>query len=140
MRITAIEILAGLVALGSTGLAMAAPCYVILDRNDTVIYRDAVPPFDLSTSGSPEQKVLRQRGQHLLIAEFERCNAVGYISPTTGGTAATVDEIVMDLKPAISTSIGSSGGAVTSSPASAATPPSAPARVQRPAAAAAPRY
>ena len=124
-------IAAGLVALCGAGVAIAAPCYVIIDRNDVVVYRDTVPPFDLSIAGSPERALLRQRGQHLLIAEFDQCYAVGYISPTTGGTAS-VDDIVMRLQPAIGTSIGSPSGYVTSPTAGSggggytAAPPSAP--------------
>jgi hypothetical protein len=105
---------------------MAAPCYVILDRNDAVIYRDTAPPFDLSTNNTPERNALRQRGQHLIIAEFDRCDAVGYISPTTGSTAATVDEIVMRLKPTIGSSVGVSGSSVTSTPSRNVSAPSAP--------------
>lgn len=85
--------------------ALAAPCYVIYDRNDAVIYRDYEPPFDLSDDNSPERAQLRRQGQHLIVAEFDNCNPVGYISATTGGTTATVDEIVMQLKPAIGTTV-----------------------------------
>ena len=85
--------------------AAAAPCYVIYDRSDTVIYRDYTPPFDLSDDHSPERAMMRKQGQHLLFAEFSDCNPVGYISPTTGGTAATVDEIVNTVQPAVATSM-----------------------------------
>lgn len=88
--------------------ALAAPCYVIYDRNDTVVYRDYDPPFDLGDPKAPERSMMRRQGQHLLVAEFENCNPVGYISAATGGTAASVDEIVMQLKPAIGTSVGAS--------------------------------
>jgi hypothetical protein len=128
VRTLGIEIAAGLIAFCVAGLAMAAPCYVILDRSDAVIYRDTAPPFDLSASNSPERQALRQRGQHLLIAEFDRCDAVGYISPTTGSTAATVDEIVMRLKPTIGSAVGVSSTPVTSTPSRTVTSaPSAPA-------------
>jgi hypothetical protein len=101
-----------LAGLFAAGLAMAAPCYIIFDKNDTTIYRDTVPPFDLSTAsgGAPERAMMRRRGELLLIAEFDRCDAVGYISPTTGRTTATVDEIVMQLKPAVATSNPSGAG------------------------------
>lgn len=141
VRTPGIEIAAGLIALCAAGLAMAAPCYVILDRNDAVVYRDTAPPFDLSTEGSRERAAVRQRGQHLLVAEFDRCNPVGYISPTTGGTAATVDEIVMQFRPAIGTSVGVSSNSATSTPSGNATSapsapaPSAPAPARAPAAA-----
>ena len=100
-----------------TGTATAAPCYVIYDRNDAVVYRDLVPPFDLSETNSPARAALRARGQHLLIAEFDDCFAVGYISSRTGGTTATVDEIVARLKPAIDSSVGQpyNAGAMPSS-------------------------
>ncbi len=49
---------------------------------------------------------MRQRGEHLLVAEFDKCEPVGFISPTTGGNTATVDDIVMQLKPAIAPSVG----------------------------------
>ena len=137
VRTPGIQIAAGLLALCAASLAVAAPCYVILDRNDVVVYRDTAPPFDLSTAGASDQAMLRKRGQHLLIAEFDQCNAVGYISPTTGATTATVDEIVMQLKPAIGTSVGNSSGSSTSgatggvtgsraAPAPAAVPAPAP--------------
>lgn len=95
-----------LAALAATP-ALAAPCYVIYDRNDTVIYRDYEPPFDLGNSKSPERNMMRRQGQHLVVAEFDNCNPVGFISAATGATAATVDEIVMQLKPAIGTSVTS---------------------------------
>jgi hypothetical protein len=136
LRRPGIEIAAGLMALCVASLAAAAPCYVILDRNDVVVYRDIAPPFDLSATGSAERAALRQRGQHLMIAEFDRCYAVGYIS-STGATTATVDEIVMQLRPAIGTSVGVSGNSAMSSPSGTAVrAPSAPApRAPAPAAA-----
>ena len=94
------------IVLGCALPAAAAPCYLILDSKDAVLYRDIVPPFDLSVAESPARAALRQRGQILLVAEFDNCRPVGYISTTTGGTSASVDEIVMQLKPAISTSVG----------------------------------
>lgn len=94
-------------ALGCALPAAGAPCFLILDSKDVVLYRDLVPPFDLSVPRSPERAALRQRGQMLLIAEFDDCRPVGYIATATGGTTASVDDIVMQLKPAISTSVGS---------------------------------
>jgi len=129
-----IGIAAALIALCAAGLATAAPCYVILDRNDAVVYRDTASPVDLSTAGARDREALRQRGQHLIIAEFDRCYAVGYISPTTGGTAATVDEIVMGLRPAIGTSNRGSGNSMTSAAsANVSVAPSAPPPARSPA-------
>jgi hypothetical protein len=112
MRARAFAVIAGLAALTLAGGAAAMPCYLIIDRNDIVIFRDTSPPFDLSTANAPERAAMRKRGEHLLVADFDKCNAVGYISATTGGTTATVDEIVMQLRPAPSTSIGNSGSYV----------------------------
>jgi hypothetical protein len=97
----------GVAALCAAPSASAITCYVILDRADAVVYRDSTPPFDLSEAASPQRTALRQRGQHLLIAEFDNCNSVGYVT-TTGGGTASVDEIVMQLKPAIGTTVGKS--------------------------------
>lgn len=106
--------LVALLTLGCASAASAAPCYVIYDRNDVVIYRDYAAPFDLSDAKAPERVMMRQQGQHLLIAEFDNCNPVGFISPTTGSNAATVDEIVAGVQPAIATSVAKSGGVVPS--------------------------
>ena len=108
MRISTLAVIAALWSAGST--AVAAPCYVVYDRNDAVVYRDHKPPFDLSTANSREREMMRRQGQHLLIAEFaEECNAVGFISATTGATTASVEEIVNDVRPAIASAVGKSG-------------------------------
>lgn len=92
--------------LAVPGLAVAAPCYLVIDKNDVVVYRDIQPPFDLGAAKSAERAALRQRGLLLLVADFDNCYPVGYISATTGQTTATVEEIVMQLKPAIATNLG----------------------------------
>jgi hypothetical protein len=98
---------------GLAGQAMAAPCYVVYDRNDAVVYRDYDPPFDLSDPKAPERAMMRQQKQHLLIAEFDKCNPVGFISPVTGGTTATVDEIVAQLRSAVPTSSAARPGSAS---------------------------
>lgn len=107
MRTPAIASLVTAAFLAIAGPALAAPCFLIIDRNDVVVYRDLTPPFDLGKPQSAERAALRQRGHLLLMAEFEQCYPVGYISATTGQTTATVDEIVMQLKPAIAINLGS---------------------------------
>ena len=83
MRIPTLAVAAVLLSAGSA--ADAAPCYVIFDRSDVIIYRDYKPPFDMSVMNSPEREMMRRAGQHLLVAEFiEECNPVGFISPSTG--------------------------------------------------------
>jgi hypothetical protein len=104
VRIETLAVAAALLAAG--GSAVAAPCYVVYDRNDAVIYRDVKPPFDLSNANSPERDMLRRQGQHLLVAEFvDECNPVGFISAATGANAVSVEDIVKEVRPAI----GSSG-------------------------------
>ena len=106
MRTPVVASLVTAAFLAVAGQAVAAPCYLVIDKNDVVVYRDLTPPFDLGPVQSPERTALRQRGQLLLVAEFEKCYPVGYISATTGQTTASVDEIVMQLKPAIATNLG----------------------------------
>lgn len=122
------------IGIGAAGTATASTCYVVLDRDEAVIYRDVVPPFDLSDGKSPERTALRKRGEHLLIADFDKCEPAGFISPTTGGTTASVEDIVTQLKPAIAPSVGSRQGTAAATPAPAKAAPAAP-----PAARAAPK-
>ena len=100
--------------LACSASALAMPCYVVYNRDNVIIFRDVVPPFDLSAKDAPERAAMRQRGAHLLFAEFETCVPVGYVSPSTGAPTATVEEIVMQLKPAYGTSVGSRGNYVSS--------------------------
>jgi hypothetical protein len=122
VRIPTLAVAAVLLSAGSA--AVAAPCYVVFDRNDAVIYRDYKPPFDLSDTKSQEREMMRRQGQHLLVAEFiEECNPVGFISPTTGATTASVEEIVNDVRPAIASSVAKSGATQTASRPGAAPAP-----------------
>jgi hypothetical protein len=108
VRISTLAVAAVLLTAGSA--AFAAPCYVVFDRNDAVIYRDYKPPFDLSDPNSRERDMMRGQGQHLLVADFiEDCNPVGFISATTGATAASVEQIVSEVRPAIGSSLGKTG-------------------------------
>jgi len=107
------------IGAGTAGGATAGTCYVVLDRTDAVIFRDVTPPFDLSDAKSPERAAMRKRGEHMLVADFDKCEPAGFISPTTGGTTASVDDIVTQLKPAIAPSVGSRQG-MASAPAAPA--------------------
>ena len=91
MRIPTLAFAAVLLSAGSA--AIAAPCYVIYDRNDAVIYRDHKPPFDLSVVNSREREMMRRQGQHLLVAEFlQECNPVGVIWASTQGSGSAFAE------------------------------------------------
>ena len=99
-----------IVLLCAGSAAVGAPCYVVFDRNDAIIFRDYKPPFDLSDANSPEREMMRRQGQHLLVADFgDACNPVGYISATTGATAASVDEIVVDVRSVVGSTVAATG-------------------------------
>jgi len=106
--------------------AQASTCYFVFDRSDTVIYRDAAPPVDMSIRGAPAREAMRQRGEYLLFVDTDRCAPLAFITgPGTPGTLS-VDQIVAGY-PALATSNpvsgGSSGGGSvgSSAPGSAAT-------------------
>jgi len=126
VRFVSVTVAALLLSAGSA--AVGAPCYVVFDRNDAVIYRDYKPPFDMSDANARERDMMRRQGQHLLVAEFgDGCNPVGFISAATGATAASVEEIVNDVRPAVASSVASSGATQAaprpgSKPAPQATP------------------
>jgi len=117
------------VLLSAGAAAVAAPCYVGFDRNDAIIFRDYKPPFDLSDANSREREMMRRQGQHMLVAEFgEDCNPVGFISASTGATAASVEEIVNTVRPAVASSVATSG-ATQAAPRPGSKPaPQAPAK------------
>jgi len=118
-----------IVLLSAGPAAVAAPCYVVFDRNDAIIFRDYKPPFDLSDANSREREMMRRQGQHMLVAEFgEDCNPVGFISASTGATAASVEEIVNTVRPAVASSVATSG-ATQAAPRPGSKPaPQAPAK------------
>ena len=52
----------GLAAMGVAQSAAAITSYLILDRNDAVVYRDSTPPFDLSETNSPQRTACGSAG------------------------------------------------------------------------------
>ena len=58
-------------ALAPTASGMT--CYLVLDRNDNVIYQDIFPPLDLSDAGDAERKAMRARNEHMIAMETDRC-------------------------------------------------------------------
>jgi len=110
--------------------AQASTCYFVFDRSDTVIYRDAAPPVDMSIRGAPARDAMRQRGEYLLFVDTDRCAPLAFITgPGTPGTL-TVDQIVAGY-PTLNTSNpisgGSSGGSVGSTASGSAATKAAPA-------------
>jgi hypothetical protein len=79
------------------GPSEAFTCYIILDRTDTVVYRDLYPPVDMSAPGprgEAAREQLRLRGQFLMFIETDRCAATTASNAYTGSGAATIQEIL----------------------------------------------
>jgi hypothetical protein len=85
-------------AFTCSATAHALTCHIVLDRNDAVIYRDIVPPVDLSDRGKAARAAMRQRGEFLLMMESEQCSSFVATSGAPGAGGATVDEIVSGLR------------------------------------------
>jgi hypothetical protein len=126
--------LAIVAALSCSATAYALTCHIVLDRGDTVIYRDTVPPVDLSERGRAARAAMRQRGEFLLMIEADQCSRFVATTGAAGAGGATVEEIVAGLR---SYQVAGSGGGVMSSgvmsgarPSTGPAPsaPSAPAR------------
>ena len=60
-------------AFSCSASAYALTCHIVLDRADTVVYRDIVPPVDLSERGRAARAAMRQRGEFLLMMESDQC-------------------------------------------------------------------
>ena len=90
--------------------ALAATCYFVFDRNETVIYRDPQPPVDMSFRGAAARDTLRQRGEFLMFVDTEPCAPLAFLTgPGTPGTLS-VDQIVGGYQPM--TNAGSASGAM----------------------------
>ena len=101
--------LLGTFAIALAGPAAAVTCYEILDRSDNVVYRGTIAPVDLSDKGAPEREALRQRGQHLIAMEVERCIGIEYFTGSAGSAGLTVDQIVGGIQTMRGNSPGEEG-------------------------------
>jgi len=119
MRKRIIVLAAALVAWGIAGTARAITCYVIYDRAGVVTYRSPGPPLDLSDVGAPARTVMRERGEHLIIADFDQCLPPDPGSKGSGAAAASVEDIVSGMRP-----YGASTGGLTGSVRNASEPSS----------------
>ncbi len=102
----------------------AATCHIVLDRTDTVIYRDIVPPVDLSERGSAARAAMRQRGEFLLMMESDQCASFVAQTGAPGTGGASVDDIVAGLR-SYPGAVGG-GGVMSSARPIAAAPAAAP--------------
>lgn len=115
-------------ALSCAASAHAVTCNVVLDRNDNVIYRDVVPPVDLSERGKAERSAMRQRGEYLLMMDVDQCPTFVATSTASGAAGASVDEIVAGLRSytgAGTLPTGRARGTAAASPAAPAAPAAA---------------
>jgi len=85
-------------AFSCSATAYALTCHIVLDRTDTVIYRDIVPPVDLSERGSAARAAMRARGEFLLMMEADQCASFVTQTGATGAGGASVDDIVAGLR------------------------------------------
>lgn len=95
-----------LVALVAATPAAAYECYVIVDRNNEVVYQDVTPPIDLSSEGATSRDALRARGQQLITLDSRSCPAIDRGHLTGKGGPTSVEEIVAGMRPAIPYGIG----------------------------------
>ncbi len=92
----------GLAAVAVAGFAWSASsaavtCYVVMDRNDNVLYRSNVPPVDMSDQGSAAREAMRRRGDYLLFGDFESCPGVTFFTGASGSRALSLDDVVMGM-------------------------------------------
>src|SRR5450631_3288845 len=100
-------------AFSCSATAYALTCHIVLDRTDTVVYRDVVPPVDLSERGRAARAAMRQRGEFLLMMESDQCASFVAQTGASGAGGASVDDIVAGLR----SYAGAAGaGGVMSSP------------------------
>ena len=78
-------------ALAPTASGMT--CYLVLDRNDNVIYQDIFPPLDLSDAGDAERKAMRARNEHMIAMETDRCPRLELIAGPGVGTRINLEEM-----------------------------------------------
>jgi hypothetical protein len=111
----------------AVGPAAAMQCYTVLDRSDNVVYRGTISPIDLSERGDPEREAMRQRGQHLIAMDADRCPGVEFFTGTAGSSNLSVDQIVGGITPMRGRSPTGSSSTATSVP-SPRTPAATPAK------------
>lgn len=78
--------------LGTALPAHAVTCYVVMDRSDNVIYRDVVPPVDLSDAGRTAREAMRMRGEYFLFHEAENCPRVEFFTGNAGSVSLALDQ------------------------------------------------
>lgn len=93
-------------ALAAAPAAHAFTCYVVIDRSDNTIYRDIIPPVDMSDAGIPARDAMRKRGEFMLFYEVDACPRVEFFTGAAGSVGVRLDQTL----------------APTTAPAAASTP------------------
>ena len=129
MRLTLLTLSLCGAALLATPDASAVTCYIILDRNDNVVYQDIYPPVDLSDEGAAERKAMRARNEHMIAMETDRCAPLEFVPGGAGTAGARIN--LENVGDPIVGSAGKPAGSATAAPAtkrsaSPAAPKSAP--------------
>ncbi len=97
----ALRVLAATAFAFATAPAFAMSCYMIVDRNNNVVFQGTSSPVDLSDEGAPARDAMRSRGEQMIAMDTERCPSIDAGSGTAKGTPATVEEIVAAMRPAL---------------------------------------
>jgi hypothetical protein len=138
MRLTLLTLCCCGAALLATPDASAVTCYLVLDRNDNVVYQDIYPPVDLSDEGAAERKAMRARNEHMIAMETDRCAPLEFVPGGPGVAGARInlenvgDPIVgSTAKPPGNATAAPTTKRTTSPPASKAAPSNAPAKTTK---------
>jgi hypothetical protein len=118
-KIRDLVLLTGAALAMSSGTANAINCYVLFDRNDNVVYRDMIPPVDLSDQGAPARAAMRQRGEYMMISEADRCPQAAFVFGQAGSASLSVDDFLGAVKPETRASTATPARARSAAPVSA---------------------
>ena len=88
MRTTLLAACCAAILLSSPHVS-AVTCYLVVDRNDNVVYQDIYPPVDLSDAGAAERTAMRARNEHMIAMETDRCVPLEFVGG--GGTGPRIN-------------------------------------------------
>ena len=84
--------LAALTLAAAASQAQAVTCYVVYDRTENVIYRDVIPPVDLSDAGAQEREAMRKRGETMMFMESDTCPRLEFFTGGAGNIGLRLDD------------------------------------------------
>ena len=119
--------------------ASAVTCYLVLDRNDNVVYQDIFPPVDLSDQGEAERKAMRARNEHMISMETDRCPRLELLAGPGVGLGINLEEMG-DALSSLNKPSTAAPGATPAKQSTATTPAPKPKTPKAPAKPAAPAH